>query len=64
MQAPQVNAPAVHDVAGPLVASTRERSSPVGWQLTSITLTVIAVSIVLHGITVTPLMNWRERRRR
>jgi len=35
-----------------------------GWQLTSITLTVIAVSIVLHGITVTPLMNWRERRRR
>jgi sodium/hydrogen antiporter len=33
-------------------------------QLISITLTTIAVSIVVHGITVTPLMNWHQRRRR
>ncbi|MDB6170857.1 MAG: Na+/H+ antiporter [Chthoniobacteraceae bacterium] len=36
--------------------------------LISITLTVIAISIVMHGITVTPLMTWysnrRERRRK
>lgn len=31
--------------------------------LTAITLTVIAVSIVLHGITVTPLMAWHHQRR-
>ena len=32
--------------------------------LISITLTTIAISIVVHGITVTPLMNWHQRRRR
>jgi sodium/hydrogen antiporter len=33
-------------------------------QLISITLTTIAISIVVHGITVTPLMNWHQKRRR
>lgn len=32
-------------------------------QLTSITLTVVAVSIVLHGLSMTPLMNLHARRR-
>ena len=32
--------------------------------LISLTLTTIAVSIIVHGITVTPLMNWHQRRRR
>jgi NhaP-type Na+/H+ or K+/H+ antiporter len=32
--------------------------------LISITLTTIAISIVVHGITVTPLMNWHQRRRK
>jgi len=35
----------------------------IAWQLTTITFTVIAVSIVLHGISVSPLMHWRELRR-
>ena len=34
------------------------------WQLASITLTTIAVSILAHGITVTPLMSWHQNRRR
>jgi NhaP-type Na+/H+ or K+/H+ antiporter len=34
------------------------------WQLASITLTTIAVSIIGHGITVTPLMCWHQNRRR
>ena len=34
------------------------------WQLASITLTTIAVSILAHGITVTPLMGWHQNRRR
>ena len=34
------------------------------WQLASITLTTIAVSIIAHGITVTPLMSWHQNRRR
>jgi sodium/hydrogen antiporter len=33
-------------------------------ELISITLTTIAISIVVHGITVTPLMNWHQSRRR
>jgi NhaP-type Na+/H+ or K+/H+ antiporter len=33
-------------------------------KLTAIVLTVIAVSIVVHGVTVTPLMSWYERRGR
>ena len=33
-------------------------------QLISITLTTIAISIVVHGITVTPLMNLHQKRRR
>lgn len=33
-------------------------------QLISITLWVIAVSIVVHGISVTPLMNWYQSKRR
>lgn len=33
-------------------------------RLISITLTTIAISIVVHGITVTPLMNWHQRRRK
>lgn len=31
-------------------------------QLTAITLTTIAVSVIVHGITVTPLMSWYEHR--
>jgi NhaP-type Na+/H+ or K+/H+ antiporter len=33
-------------------------------QLISVTLWVIAVSIVIHGISVTPLMNWYQAKRR
>ena len=33
-------------------------------ELLSITLTTIAVSIVAHGITVTPLMDWYQKRKR
>ena len=33
------------------------------WRLISLTLITIAVSIVLHGITVTPLMSWYSDRR-
>ncbi len=33
------------------------------WEMTSLTLTVIAISIVVHGITVTPLMTWYSHRR-
>jgi NhaP-type Na+/H+ or K+/H+ antiporter len=32
-------------------------------KLVSITLTTIAVSIVAHGITVTPLMDWYQKRK-
>ena len=34
------------------------------WRLISLTLVTITVSIVLHGITVTPLMSWYSERRR
>lgn len=33
-------------------------------QLISVTLWVIAVSIIIHGISVTPLMNWYQAKRR
>ena len=33
-------------------------------QLISVTLWVIAVSIVIHGVSVTPLMNWYQAKRR
>ena len=46
-----------------MYATNRGLDAEMAWQLTSITLTVIAVSIVLHGITVTPLMSWRRLRR-
>ena len=46
-----------------MYAANHGLDAETAWQLTSITLTVIAVSIVLHGITVTPLMNWRQQRR-
>ncbi len=36
--------------------------APLGARLTAITLTVVAVSIVVHGISVTPLMNLYRRR--
>ena len=32
--------------------------------LISLTLTTIAVSIMVHGITVTPSMSWHQKRRR
>ena len=32
-------------------------------KLASLTLAVVATSIVLHGISVTPLMDWYERRK-
>lgn len=31
-------------------------------RLTALTLTTIAVSIVVHGITVTPFMNWYHQK--
>jgi sodium/hydrogen antiporter len=46
-----------------MYAANHGLDAELAWQLTSITLTVIVVSIVLHGITVTPLMNWRHARR-
>lgn len=33
-------------------------------QLVALTLTVIGISVVVHGISVTPLMNWYGRRRK
>jgi NhaP-type Na+/H+ or K+/H+ antiporter len=47
-----------------MYAVNRGLSAEVAWQLTSITLTVVAVSVIIHGITVTPLMGWYQRRRR
>ena len=44
-----------------MYAVNRGLSPELVWQLSSITLTVIAVSIFLHGITVTPLMAWHRR---
>ena len=34
---------------------------PLAEQISSIVLSIIAVSIVVHGVTVTPLMGWYER---
>jgi sodium/hydrogen antiporter len=41
-----------------------ERGLPeqIASQLIAMTLSVIAVSVVVHGISVTPLMNWYEMR--
>jgi NhaP-type Na+/H+ or K+/H+ antiporter len=36
----------------------------VGQVLADLTLSVVAVSVVVHGVSVTPLMNWYERVRR
>ena len=47
-----------------MYAVNRGLSAEVAGRLISITLTVIAVSIIIHGITVTPLMGWYQRRRR
>ncbi len=47
-----------------MYAANRGLSADVAGRLTSITLTTIAVSIVVHGITVTPLMSWYQRRRK
>lgn len=35
----------------------------IGQVLVNLTLSVVAASVVLHGISVSPLMNWYERRR-
>ena len=47
-----------------MYAVNRGVSPDVAWQLTSLTLMVIAVSIIVHGITVTPLMSWYQQWRR
>jgi NhaP-type Na+/H+ or K+/H+ antiporter len=47
-----------------MYAVNRGLSPEVSGRLISITLPVIAVSIIIHGITVTPLMGWYQRRRR
>jgi len=48
-----------------MYAVNRGLSPALAWELISTTLTVIAVSILVHGITVTPLMAaYRKRRRR
>ena len=39
-------------------------SAQLGAELTALTLSVVVVSIVVHGISVTPLMNLYERRKR
>lgn len=44
-------------------AINRGLPGELAWRLTALTLTTIAVSIVLHGITVTPLMNYYQKRR-
>lgn len=36
---------------------------PLADELVSITLTVIALSVIVHGISVTPLLNYHQRRR-
>lgn len=41
----------------------RGLSPTLAWELISLTLTAIAVSILAHGITVTPLMAWYKMRR-
>ncbi len=46
-----------------MYALNRGLSPEIAWQLTSLTLTAIVVSIILHGITVTPLMAWYRGRR-
>jgi NhaP-type Na+/H+ or K+/H+ antiporter len=35
----------------------------VGAEITALVLSVVAISVILHGISVTPLMRWYERRR-
>lgn len=47
-----------------MYAVNRGLSADLARQLTSLTLTVIVISIVVHGITVTPLMDWYQRNRR
>jgi NhaP-type Na+/H+ or K+/H+ antiporter len=47
-----------------MYAVNRGLSAEVAGRLISITLPVIAVSIIIHGITVTPLMAWYQLRRR
>lgn len=44
-------------------AVEHELPVPYGEELASMTLSVIAASVILHGISVTPLMSWYERRR-
>jgi sodium/hydrogen antiporter len=46
-----------------MYAVNRGLSAEVAGSLISITFTTIAVSIIIHGITVTPLMAWYQRRR-
>jgi NhaP-type Na+/H+ or K+/H+ antiporter len=42
-----------------------ERGLPARYaeELTTMALSVIAVSVIVHGISVTPLLDWHERRR-
>jgi len=47
-----------------MYAVNRGLSAEVAGRLISITIPVIAVSIIIHGITVTPLMGWYQLRRR
>jgi NhaP-type Na+/H+ or K+/H+ antiporter len=46
-----------------MFAVNRGLSADVASQLLSVTLTAIAVSVIIHGITVAPLMSWYHRRR-
>jgi NhaP-type Na+/H+ or K+/H+ antiporter len=34
----------------------------VAWRILGLVLTTIAVSVVVHGVSVTPLMNWYAQR--
>ncbi len=46
-----------------MFAINHQLAGPLAQQITTITLTTVAVSIVLHGISVTPLMNLYARRK-
>ena len=46
-----------------MYAVNRGLSPALATHLIAITLTAVTVSIVVHGITVTPLMVWYQKRR-
>lgn len=45
-----------------MYAITHGLSQSLAWRLTGLTFTVVAISVLLHGISVTPLMSFYARR--